>query len=100
MFRRSLCRPLGEPLSLLETKCDVLTTVLLEILISLSVSQPFCKTAANYLPVNTALHPRKLESAVEFNGRPSETKKQYSFPEESVVAACPQAAVPRATSSR
>jgi len=40
MFRRSMCHPLGELLSLLKTKFEVLTAVLLEILISLSVSQP------------------------------------------------------------
>jgi len=100
MFRRALRHPLGDILSLLKTKFEVLTAVLLEILLSPSVSR-FCKLAANYsLPVNTALHPRKPESPVEFHGRPSQTKKQYSFPEESIVAACPQAAVPRATSSR
>jgi hypothetical protein len=40
MFRRPLCYPLGELSSLLKTKFDVLTAVLLEILISLRVSQP------------------------------------------------------------
>jgi len=40
MFRRSLRHRLGKLSSLLETKFEVLTAVLLEILISLSVSQP------------------------------------------------------------
>jgi hypothetical protein len=73
--------------------------LLLEILMSLSVSQSILQDGG-YLPVNTALHPRKLESPVEYHGRPSETKKQYSFPEESMVAACPRADIPTATSSR